>query len=76
MKKEKADEQLKRVNSILAERKRMLRDQQKQLTKAESRGAADALSKMIQTLERDIDVLKVQQKALKRGIVLIEESEN
>lgn len=76
MKNENADDQLERVNSIIADRKRSLRDRRKRLVKSESRAVAASLMRDITALEEEVETLKIQQKALKRGIVLLDENQH
>ena len=65
----KAEILLSRVKVALAEYTRLIQDRRKRLNKADSRSTAEALEQEIETLGARLDVLKVQQKALKRGII-------
>ena len=60
---------LTQINTALADRKGQIRDRRKRLLKADGRETAEALERDIITLNADVDLLKIQQKALKRGIV-------
>lgn len=60
---------LSQVNAALTNRNSLIRDRQKRLFKADSRETAEALKREIITLDADVELLKSQQKALKRGII-------
>jgi hypothetical protein len=64
-----AAELLARVNAAIADHIKLIGDRRRQLKKADSRRSADAIEREIETLAKRYDVLKVQQKALKRGII-------
>jgi hypothetical protein len=69
MKIDEAETLLPRVNAVLAERVKYIQALRKQLKKADSRATAEALEREIDTHASALDVLKIQQKALKRGII-------
>jgi hypothetical protein len=58
-----------RVNAALADHTKLVQERRRLLKKADSRSTADALEREIEENVAIIDVLKVQQKELKRGIV-------
>jgi predicted nucleic acid-binding Zn-ribbon protein len=60
---------LARVNAAIIEHTKLIQDRRKQLTKADSHSSAEAIRREIETLTNRFDVLKGQQKALKRGII-------
>jgi hypothetical protein len=60
---------LARVNVLATERVRQVQALRKQLKKADSRATAEALEREIDTHASALDILKIQQKALKRGII-------
>ena len=60
---------LARVNALIREHTKRIQELRKQLTKADSRATADAIEREIETNAANLDTLKVQQKALKRGII-------
>jgi len=64
-----AAELLARVNAAIADHIKLIGDRRRQLKKADSRRSAAAIEREIETLAKRFDVLKVQQKALKRGII-------
>ena len=69
MKNDEAETLLAHVNGLATERVRYVQALRKQLKKADSRATAEALEREIDTHASALDVLKVHQKALKRGII-------
>jgi predicted nucleic acid-binding protein len=69
MKNDEAEAILARVNALATKRVRQVQALRKQLKKADSRATAAALEREIDTQASALDVLKIQQKALKRGII-------
>jgi hypothetical protein len=69
MDKKNAQALLMRVNAALADRTKLVQERRRRLKKADSRSTAQALEREIEENVAKIDVLKVQQKALKRGII-------
>ena len=69
MNRKRAEALLSRINTTLAERKNLINGRRKRISKASSREIAAALQREIDTIEADVEILKVQQKALKRGII-------
>jgi len=65
----KAEALLIRVNTALADHTKLVQERRRRLKKADSRSTAQALEREIEENAAKIDVLKVQQKALKRGII-------
>jgi hypothetical protein len=64
-----AEHLLIRINALLVDQNKLVQNQRKRLKKAGSRSAAEALEREIALNVARIDVLKIQQKALKRGII-------
>ena len=64
-----AEDLLIRINAVLVDQNKLVQNQRKRLKKADSRSAAEALEREIAVNVGRIDVLKIQQKALKRGII-------
>ena len=64
-----AEDLLIRINAVLVDQNKLVQNQRKRLKKADSRSTAAALEREIAVNVARIDVLKIQQKALKRGII-------
>ena len=60
---------LKQINAALTDRNDRIRDRRKRLSKADCRETAESLKREITILDADVGLLKIQQKALKRGII-------
>jgi hypothetical protein len=60
---------LNRVNAKLAEHRKVIEQAEKRLTKAPNQKAALAIRSSLAELHAQKEVLKAQQKALKRGIL-------
>ena len=69
MKNDEVQALLARVNALVVERVRNVQALRKQLKKADSRATAEGLEREIDAHASVLDVLKIQQKALKRGII-------
>jgi hypothetical protein len=65
----RAEALLNQINATLAEQGQLITQAEKRLTKAPNRKVALAIRSELEKLHAQTDVLKVQQKALKRGIV-------
>lgn len=60
---------LTQVKAAVNRHTRLIQDCRKRLKKADSRATAELIKREIETHAETLDVLKVQCKALKRGIV-------
>ena len=65
----KAEALLARVNAALADHVKLIQQRRKRLKKSDSLATAEVVEREIDELITRVDVLKVQQKALKRGII-------
>jgi hypothetical protein len=64
-----AEALLNQINTTLAEHRQFITQAEKRLTKAPNQRVARAIRSELEKLHARTQVLKVQQKALKRGIV-------
>ena len=69
MSRKRAEALLNRINVTLAERNNLIKGRRKRMAKASDRETAAALQREIDTIGADVQILKAQQKALKRGII-------
>jgi hypothetical protein len=65
----RAEALLNQINATLAERRQFTMQTEKRIIKAPNQRVARALRSELEKLHAQTEVLKVQQKALKRGIV-------
>jgi hypothetical protein len=65
----RAEALLNRINATLADQRRLIEEGQKRLNKAPNQKVARAIRIELENLHAQTEVLKIQQKALKRGIV-------
>ena len=63
------DTLLTQINAALTDRNALIRDRRKLLLKADCRETADAIGSEVTALVAEVETLKIQQKALKRGII-------
>ena len=69
---DRANQLLRQINSSLTKLNTLIDDRQKRLLKAGSRESANALKEEIAILGAEVATLKMQQKAIKRGVIPFE----